>query len=65
LDETEAEAFALELGGTTWQSGGGIWLVIIERADGHVIALSHELVAEYRSQEKLEVGDAIRSIRLR
>lgn len=34
MDEQQATAVAEALGGETWQSGGGMWLVIVRRTDG-------------------------------
>jgi hypothetical protein len=52
------------LGGSMWQSGGGIWLILIRRGDGHVIAISDECVSEYTSDDALAGGSACNSIRL-
>ena len=40
MDEEKAEALAKLLGGETWQSGGNLWLVILKRSDGKVVAIS-------------------------
>lgn len=52
------------LGGQPWQSGGGIWLVVVRRADGRVVAVSDEVIFEYRSEEALLHGMQDTSIRL-
>ena len=57
MDEEKAENLAKVLGGETWQSGGDIYLVILRRADGKVVAISDELVAEYADEEALEAGE--------
>lgn len=57
MDEEKAEALAKLLGGETWQSGGDIWLVILRRADGKIVAISDELVAEYADEEALGAGE--------
>lgn len=56
MDEAQAEAVAEALGGSAWQSGGDIWLVITRRADGKVVAISDEVVCEYDSEEALGTG---------
>lgn len=56
MDEAKATALAELLGGETWQSGGNIWLVILRRADGKIVAVSDELVAEYADEEALGLG---------
>ena len=53
MDEEKAEAMAKLLGGETWNSGGDIWLVILRRADGKVVAISDEVVAEYADETEL------------
>ena len=58
MDEERAEALAKLLGGETWQSGGDIWLVILRKADGKIVAISDELVAEYADEEALGAGEA-------
>lgn len=57
MDEEKAEALAKLLGGETWQSGGDIWLVILKRSDGKIVAISDELVAEYADEEALDEGE--------
>jgi hypothetical protein len=57
MDETKAEALANLLGGTTWNSGGNLWLVILRRSDGKIVAISDELVAEYADEESLGDGE--------
>ena len=56
MDEEKAEALAKLLGGETWQSGGDIWLVILKRSDGKIVAISDELVAEYADETDLALG---------
>ena len=57
MDEEKAEALAKLFGGETWNSGGDIWLVILRRADGKVVAISDEVVAEYADEEALGAGE--------
>lgn len=52
------------LGGSVWQSDGGIFLVLVHRDDGHVVAISNEYVTEYESEEALAEGRSGNSIRL-
>ena len=56
MDEEKAESLAKLLGGETWQSGGDIWLVILKRADGKIVAISDEVVAEYADETDLALG---------
>lgn len=64
MDERQANAIARALGGETWQSGGGIWLVLIHRADGRLVVLSDDAVCEYESEEAFDAGLASASITL-
>jgi len=65
MNEIEATKLAEILGGRTWQSGGGIWLVVFRRSDGRVAVLSAEAVTEYQSEEELQSGgDPTKSILL-
>lgn len=57
MDETKAKQLAELLGGEPWQSGGDIWLVVIRRADGKVVAISDEVVCEYAVEAALEGGE--------
>ena len=57
MDEAKAEALAKLLGGETWQSGGDVWLVLIRRADGKIVAISDEVVCEYADGEALGTGE--------
>lgn len=54
MNEQHATAIAEALGGETWQSGGGIWLVLIRRSDGGIVAISDEVVCEYADEKALE-----------
>lgn len=62
MNEQQATAIAEALGGETWQSGGGIWLVLVRRSDGGVVAISDEVVCEYKSMDDIETGEAANSI---
>lgn len=43
---------------STWDSGGGIELDVVEMADGRVLAISDEAVILYENMGDLESGDA-------
>ena len=64
LDAVTAAQVAAILGGDAWQSGGGIWLVMIHRPDGVVVAVSDELVAEYAGDEAFERNQPTTVIRI-
>lgn len=62
MDEEKAKALAELLGGEPWHSGGDIWLAVIRRGDGKVVAISDEVVCEYADEEALEGGQPTSSI---
>ena len=64
MDERRAQALAKALGGDAWNSGGGIWLAVVRRADGRVVAISDEVVCEYASEDDLVSGQPETSILL-
>lgn len=64
MDEKAAKAVAEALGGSAWDSGGGIWLVRCERADGRVVLISDEAVCEYTDGETADQGEPATSITL-
>lgn len=64
MNEEQANAVATALGGETWQSGGDIWLVLLRRRDGHIVAISEDVVCEYENEDALAEGVSLRSISL-
>lgn len=64
MNEQTANRVAEALGGTPWQSGGDIWLVLIHRSDGSIVAISDECVCEYADEDALNDGKAGASILL-
>ena len=52
MNEKQANLISEALGGKVWQSGGDTWLVIFEKADGEIVAVSDDCVCEYASEEK-------------
>lgn len=44
-------------GASTWDSGGGVELDLIELTDGRVLCVSDEAVVLYKDMEDLEAGD--------
>jgi len=63
MNENETDAVASVLGGYSWQSGGGIFLVVIERSDGALVVVSDDCVCEYADQRAFDDGEAITAIR--
>ena len=64
MGEQQATAIADAIGGETWQSGGEIWLVILRKADGRVVALSDDCICEYESDDAFQDGTSIATIHL-
>jgi len=62
MDEKSAKAVAEALGGAAWNSGGGIWLVRFERADGRLAVLSDEVVCEYADEFAFERTEPAASV---
>lgn len=58
LNEETAEQVAKTLGGEAWQSGGGIWLVLIHRKDGKCVVISDDVVCEYATEADFDSGKA-------
>ena len=64
MTESEAQAVAAVVSGNVWDSGGGIQLVVIERSDGRVVAVSDEVVCEYADRDALTHGRPSNTIML-
>jgi hypothetical protein len=64
LNEKTAEQVAKALGGNAWQSGGGIWLVLLRRKDGTLVVISDEAIGEYSSEAAFDAGSAGKTILL-
>ena len=62
MDQSSAETIAKIFGGDSWNSGGEIWLVLLRRSDGRVVAISDECVSVYEGEESLQTGQAGESI---
>lgn len=65
LNEHTAPIVAEALGGEAWQSGGGIWLVVFRRADGHVVVISDDAVCQYENEAAFDASKAEVSVVLR
>jgi len=65
MDENAANMLAANIGGEVWQSGGGIYLVILRRPDGGLVVFSDDLVAEYPDEDAFDASSPSVSILLR
>ncbi len=62
MNEEQSKAVADALGGSAWNSGGGIHLVKFERSDGKLVVLSDEVVCEYKNEPSFDEGNPSVSI---
>jgi hypothetical protein len=62
MDNEQAKIVAEALGGTSWDSGGGINLIKLERQDGCLVVLSDEVVCEYKNEEDFNNNKPVNSI---
>jgi hypothetical protein len=62
MDERTAEQLAALVGGEAWQSGGGIYVVTVNRDDGSLVVFSGDAVCEYESDEAFDQGRATKTI---
>ena len=65
MNENQAEVVAEALGGDVWNSGGEMYLAILRRTDGRVVAISGESVCVYASEDALQSEQPLESIILR
>lgn len=64
MDARTAEQLATIVGGESWQSGGGIHLVTVNRDDGSLVVFSGDAIAEYENDEAFDAGRASKLIPL-
>ena len=62
MNEMQANSLANIVGGEAWQSGGGVWLVTLDREDDHIIVFSGDAVCEYESDDAFNDGRASNTI---
>ena len=64
MDERTAEHLASLVGGEAWQSGGGIYLVTVNRDDGSLVVFSGDAICAYENDEAFDAGRASKTILL-
>lgn len=64
MDERTAEQLAAIVGGEAWQSGGGIYLVTVNRDDGSLVVFSGDSICEYENDDAFDAGRASTTILL-
>jgi hypothetical protein len=62
MNEKQAQMVANALGGETWQSGGGIWLVLLRQGNGKLVVISDEAVCEYDNENHFEEAKPAKTI---
>ena len=62
MDERTAEQLGTLVGGESWQSGGGIYLVTVNRDDGSLVVFSADAICEYENEEAFDAGRASKTI---
>jgi hypothetical protein len=62
MDEKQADMVADALGGQAWQSGGGIWLVLLRQGNGKLVVISDEAVCEYDDEQHFEESKPAKAI---
>ncbi len=64
MDAEKVGILAEALGGTSWNSGGGIHLVRLERTDGRLVIISDEAICEYEDEDAFDENRPAHSILL-
>jgi len=64
MNELEAKQVAQTLAGEVWQSGGGIWLVLLRQGNGKLVVISDEAVCEYDDEQHFEQSIPTKTILL-
>lgn len=64
MDEKTAEQLATIVGGEAWNSGGGIWLVTVNRDDGSLVVFSGDAIVEYENEDAFDAARASKTILL-
>jgi len=64
MDEKTADQLAAIVGGEAWQSGGGIYLVNVNRDDGSLVVFSGDSICEYETDEAFNAARVSKAILL-
>lgn len=64
MDERTADQLASIVGGEAWQSGGGIYLVTVNRDDGSLVVFSGDAICEYENDEAFDASKPSKTILL-
>jgi len=64
MDKEKAIAMAELLNGEAWNSGGGIYIVLIRNSLGQIVGITDETICLYANEKALEDGFAEQSFLL-
>ncbi len=64
MNELQAKQIASALAGEAWQSGGGMWLVLLRQGNGKLVVISDEAVCEYEDEKHFEEAKNSKAIML-
>jgi hypothetical protein len=64
MNEYQARQIAEALSGEIWQSGGGIWLVLLRQGNSKLVVISDEAVCEYDDEQHFEESKPAKAILL-
>ncbi|QHI69282.1 hypothetical protein [Tichowtungia aerotolerans] len=64
MDEEKANQLAELLNGEAWNSGGGIYIVLVRNSLGQIIGITDESICLYANEQALEDGFAGQSFLL-
>lgn len=59
MTEDQAKTVASVFDGLPWQPTPGMWLVIVTRPDGSLVAVDNRWIAEYPDEQAFETRDAL------
>lgn len=62
MDRRTAEQLAAVVGGEAWDSGGGAYVVTVNREDGSLVVFSSHAICEYENDEAFDAGRASMTI---
>jgi hypothetical protein len=65
MNEYQAKQIAEAFSGETWQSGGGIWLVLLRQGNGKLVVISDEAICEYDNEKRFEESKPAKTILIR
>ena len=65
MDQKTADQLAAIVGGESWQSGGGVHLVTVNRDDGSLVVFSGDAICEYENDDAFDKAKASKTIAIK